>query len=191
MRRRVRSSVKRLPLDDLRANEAEAAISALPVERVYFYSGNGRQVAIFEGSESYVFFRLSHNERQRMKDGRVIHNHPPRNQFPRGDPRYDALSFSAGDWYVAADLDVAESIVLTPTWRYVLSRPIVGWLAFDQTPTEIEQMFTSLSHHVTREDAENVRTGITATEAAEATRSHRINERYANEIGANYRRELR
>jgi hypothetical protein len=183
--------MRRLPPDRLRPDEVEGAIAELPVERLYFFGVDGRQVAIFDGDESIVFFRLSSEEQRRMMGGRLIHNHPPREFFPRSDPRYDALSFSPADWRVAADLDVAETIVVTPTWKYVLGRPDSGWLAVDTSPEEIEWMIKSLSDHITGEDALHVRMGNTTTEAAEATRSHRINARYAGEIGATYRREPR
>jgi hypothetical protein len=181
--------MRRLPPDRLRPNEVEAAIADLPFERLYFFGADGRQVAIFDGDEAIVFFRLSSDELRHMRGGHLIHNHPPRDFFPRSDPRYDALSFSSADWRVAADLDVAETIVVTPAWKYVLRRPDPGWLAVDKSPDEIESMIKILSDHITREDALNVRLRNTTTDLAEATRSHRINTRYAGEIGATYRRE--
>lgn len=181
----------RLPNDRLGPREAEDAIARFQVERLYFFDADGRQVAVFEGGESYVVFRLSERELRRMKGGRMIHNHPPRIEFAPDDPRYDALSFSPDDWRVAAELDVVVSIVVTPTWKFTLGRPAIGWLAVDDSPTDIQHMVTSLGKHITKEDAMEVRTGKTTVESAEATRSHRINERYAGEIGASYRREPR
>jgi hypothetical protein len=183
--------VIRLSRDRLGPREVEDAIAGLPVERLYFFAADGRQVAVFEGSESYVFFRLTEKELRQMRGGRLIHNHPPRIGFASDDPRYDALSFSPDDWRVAAQLDVAESIVVTPTWKYTLGRPAAGWLAVDDSPTDIEHMVASLGKHLAKEDAMDVRAGKTTVELAEAARSHRINERYAGEIGASYRRERR
>lgn len=187
----MHSPVRRLPLDGLRPEEAEAAIAGLPRERAYIYDASNRQVAIFEGSEGYVFHDLDERERRRVEVGLLVHNHPPRLEFAADDPRFDADSFSPADWQTAVDLNLARMVAVSPTWRHELIRPTVGWLAVHSSDWHLMEMLISNHDYVLVQDAE-------ATEAAQhlglvttATRWHRVNQRFALEIGATYRREVR
>lgn len=183
--------MRRLRRDRLRPHEVEAAIAEFSVERLYLYDAGQRQVAIFEGDEANVFFSLNERERQRVSNGLLVHNHPPKHGLVVGDPRYGAESFSPDDWRAAASLDVAEFILVTPTWRHRLMRPVDGWLAVDHTPDAIAYMLHTLYDHVTKEDAAAIRSGQRSVVEADASRSHRVNLRYAGEIGAIYQREPR
>jgi hypothetical protein len=187
----VQSPVSRLPLDGLRPDEAEAVIAGLPGERSYFYDAGSRQVAIFEGAEGYVFFDLDERERRRVEHGLLIHNHPPHIELPRYHPRYDADSFSPADWHAAVDLNLAMLVAVSPSLRHELIRPAAGWLAVHSPDWLFFDQLASLYTYIAGEDAKVTGADEVSELTAEATLAHRVNENFAREIGATYRREQR
>jgi hypothetical protein len=126
-----------------------------------------------------------------VEHGLLVHNHPPRIEFPRDHPRYDADSFSPADWRVAVDLNLAVLVAVSPTLRHELIRPAAGWLAVHFPDWLFLEQLESMYKFITGEDAKETGADEVTELTAEATLAHRVNENFAREIGATYRREQR
>jgi hypothetical protein len=138
-----------------------------------------------------MVIQLSELERRRVRDGLLIHNHPPELDLPPDDPRHDSASLSDLDILWARDHDLAAIIAVSPTWRHELIRPLFGWEWVLPTAAEFEDSLKLLYDAIQLVDAKRVDLGETSFEQAAATRSHRVNEQFSREIGAFYRRERR
>lgn len=185
----MRSLLRRLSLDGLTPEEAARAVAHRPCERLYFFDDQGRQVARFDGGESWVFYRLSETDRQRVRDGRIVHNHPPRLDVPPDDPRRDAESFSLFDWETGIRLDVRTMIAVSPAWRHELIRPAGGWLAVYRDEDQTLDMLRTLYEYVKADQLARIDRGVLSPERAEADRMHEVTDAFAHEIEAIYRRE--
>jgi hypothetical protein len=183
--------VRRLPLDGLKPEEVEAVVAELPAERLYLYDPDRIQIAIFEGEADWVQYRLNDDERRRIRDGYLVHNHPPHEEFAVDDPRFDQSSYSPLDWQAVVDLNVRSMVLVSPRWRCELGRPHAGWLAVHNPAWHLLEMLNSMYDHFRKEDEllGTLRAGI--AEQLRATLSHRVNEVFASEIEATYRREER
>ena len=184
--------IKRLPLDGLGPEEVEAAIAELPIERLYLFDPDRRQIAIFEGEADWVQYQLNDNERRRVRDGFLVHNHPPHAEFAVDDPRYDQSSYSSLDWHAVVDLNVRSMVLVSTRWRCELGRPRAGLLAVHNPAWHLLEMLNSMYEHFRQADEEMLGTPPSGlAEQLRATLSHRVNEVFASEIGATYRREER
>jgi hypothetical protein len=182
---------RRLPEDGLRPEEVEGAIADLPFERAYLFDADGRQIARFQGDDARILIQLSSSESERLRGGRLIHNHPPDADVPPNDPRHDSASFSELDLRWAREHNLAAMIVVSPTWRHLMTRPEGGWHATLPSVAEFEDSLSLLYDDIAARDVVRVRSSEVSFEEAMATRSHRVNEQFSREIGAIYRRERR
>ena len=101
-----------------RPSEVERRIAHEPVEWAYVFDRFGRQVFRARGGEGFVAIAL---ESFRLQDAVLVHNHPPHLEYPSQDPRFEGGSFSDQDLDLTIAADLAQMIVVTPGWRYVMT----------------------------------------------------------------------
>lgn len=183
------AAVRRVPRDGRTLHEAEDAIADLTdVERAYFFDPAGRQIALFEGDSQRIVVALTARERRRLRDGVFLHNHPPHDPMPAEHPLFGFTSFSPADIILAKEWDVARAMVVTARWRFELRRPAAGWTAV--FGDDFDDLLRSLWALITDADEQgDVEPDLRRDRRA--TRSDRVSERFADEIGAVYRKERR
>jgi hypothetical protein len=147
---------RRLAPDHLRPEQVESAIADLPLERAYLFDAAGLQIVRFDGDESRLLIQLSASERERIRGGLLIHNHPPNLDLPPSDPQFDAASFSDLDVRWAAASDLGVMIAVSPTWRHVLIRPRHGWHGTLPTEAEFVDSLKLLYDVVDEEDGKRI-----------------------------------
>jgi hypothetical protein len=101
------------------------AIRHAPVEIGYGYDAIGRprfiQVGDTDGIEGF-----DQEDLLAISGGLFVHNHPPYD-YPEGDPRRRAGSFSPKDLVFMWEYDLAEMIAVTAERTYVVRRPPGGF----------------------------------------------------------------
>jgi hypothetical protein len=118
--------------NDLTPPQAEEAIAQEPVEWMYVFDPQGRQVARFRGTPDKV--DLSDDLKQRtgalglygesvIKDHLIVHNHPPKAE---PDP-VATFPPSSSDLLMAVDRDLRALIVVSGGVRYDVRRPGQVW----------------------------------------------------------------
>ena len=126
----------RYPPDGLDLDAATEAIATAPIEIGYGFDSAGRQVFRQVGFEDALTgFRPE--DLARLRDGVFLHNHPPYD-YPAGDPRRRAGSFSANDLVFMYEHDLAELVVVTEQRRYRLRRRPDG---FYLDPSQIRHAY--------------------------------------------------
>jgi hypothetical protein len=105
----------------------ERRIRDEPVEWLYAFDAQARQVLRIRGTEQFVAITDPGDER-RLKDATVVHNHPVSSATGEfGD------AFSELDLIFAMEHDVAELVAISGHWRFVVTRPEVGWPTEDRS----------------------------------------------------------
>lgn len=123
----------RYPPDRLDQRQAAEAIRHAPVEIGYGFDARERQVFRQVGDENRIL-GMRAEDLAAIRGGCFVHNHPPFD-FPVGDPRRRAGSFSPYDLVFMYENDLAEMMLLTFDRTYVLRQPEGG---FYLDPGEIE-----------------------------------------------------
>ena len=182
--RRLRGS-RRLRPNNWTPEEVERRIVEEYVEWAYVFDATGHQVMRKRGTEDGVSFTA--DEVLVLKDALLVHNHPPNRRFDDGDPRTEGGSFSDHDLDLVLTYDIAEIRAVTPGWRYVIVRPLRGWIPDADSAAAV---YGELLESVRSEDLEAIATGRMASlEYATATQAHRVMERLAVWGRFSYRRE--
>jgi hypothetical protein len=126
----------RYPPDGRTPAEAMTAIHHEAVEIGYGYDAAGRLRFIQVGDENGIE-GFDQKDLAAIADGLFVHNHPPYD-FPEGDPRRRAGSFSPRDLVFMWEYDLAEMRAVTAERTYYLKRPAEG---FFLDPGEISQEY--------------------------------------------------
>jgi hypothetical protein len=115
----------RYPPDGRTPAEAMTAIRHVAAEIGYSYDADGRLRFIQVGDENGIE-GFDQRDLAAITGGLFVHNHPPYD-FPEGDPRRRAGSFSPRDLAFMWEYDLAEMIAVTAKWTYVVRRPAEGF----------------------------------------------------------------
>jgi hypothetical protein len=111
--------------DGLTPSEAEQAIVTEPLEWLYVFAPDGRQLARFRGTGSTVSISddlaartgpHGLNGEPVLKDCTIVHNHPP-------ESGVDSHPLSPSDLLFAVTHDLSRFIVVAGRYRYELRRP--------------------------------------------------------------------
>lgn len=156
LHRRLTGS-RRLSANRWTIEEAERHLQHATVEWAYVVDADGRQLFRRRGTGQTVFFAAE--ELPQLKDAVVAHNHP----IGQGEVP-EALTFSRTDVTFAVRFDVAEMRLVSPGWRFVLSRPKGGWpvdedlmgAVFDETRAAVEILLVAavLRREITDDERE-------------------------------------
>ncbi|PYS88984.1 MAG: hypothetical protein DMF64_18950 [Acidobacteria bacterium] len=155
--------------------DTEREIRNEPIEHLHLFDSEGEPVASFTGDEDAVEYDLTDEEIARMRGGYDVHNHPGEG------------AFSLTDIADAADLEVAESRVVTPTHSYVMRPPAGGW--DNETAQKIAREFNRIRVKVVAELQRAVRNGAMAIKEAKLEERHRIWQLVARALGLKYKRK--
>ena len=161
--------------------EVERRIRDEPVEWAYVVDRTGRQVFRARGNPDSVSTVSAV-----LKDASLIHNHPPYTRYPVSDPRYPGRSFSNMDIALLLASDLATMIVVTPGLRYVILRPIGGWVPDAESAVAY---YRDAEVEVRREVTEAVQAGWINAIEVEARVADAVIRRLAEWGSFAYRRE--
>ena len=152
----------------------EEQIRRNPFESAYAFDASGRLVLSKVGGADSLEFTAT--ELARLKDTVLTHN-PPAD-----------VSLSRSDVDLATFAQVAEIRVVTPRWRYVLTRPGPGWdtAYFEMT---VGPRFDHHARIVRVELLRAVRTRRITPAEAETRFLDEVWTGVARELGLEYRRE--
>jgi hypothetical protein len=129
----------RYPPDGRTLEQAMAAIRHAPVEIGYGYDADGQLRFVQVGDDNGIV-GFDQNDLAAIAGGLFVHNHPPYD-FPEGDPRRRAGSFSPHDLVFMWEYDLVEMVAVTAERTYVLRRPPGGYFL---DPGEIIQEYDKL-----------------------------------------------
>jgi hypothetical protein len=158
---RILSRPGRYPPDGRTPEEAMEVIRHAPVEVGYGYDMRGRQRFIQVGDANGIE-GFDQRDLAAITGGLFVHNHPPYN-FPEGDPRRRAGSFSPKDLVFMWEYDLSEMIALTRERTYVVRRPDGG---FFLDPDEIRQEYDQALVAVRRNLERAAKAGLISVEEA-------------------------
>ena len=156
--------------DGLDLDAAEEAIAAAPVEIGYGFDASGRQIFRQVGTE-HALSGFRTDDLGRIRDGIFLHNHPPYD-YPEGDPRRRAGSFSALDLVFMYEQELSEMVLVTAERRYRLRRPPEG---FYLDPGQIRREYRAPTAIVRRRLRRQAARGELTIEAA-ASRGRLVDE---------------
>jgi hypothetical protein len=159
---------RRLRPNDWTPEEVERRIWDEDVEWAYVFDSAGRQVLRKRGTADGVFFGA--DEVPVLRDALLIHNHPPQREYPRWDPRYEGGSFSERDLDLVLTYDIAEMRAVTSGWRYVVVRPLGGWVSDAESAVAA---YSAQMKLLRAEDAFAIEAGDLTEQEADGTRAHR------------------
>jgi hypothetical protein len=136
----VGARTEEFPPNDLTLEGAERAIADEPVEWLYVFGPDGRQIARFRGTEDEV--SISDELAARLgplglyggpvlKDCMIVHNHPR-------EPNDEVLPLSPTDLFFAITHDLDRLVVVSSGDRFELRRPGNSWPLDD---TEVMPLF--------------------------------------------------
>jgi hypothetical protein len=139
--------------------EAMAAIRHAVVEIGYGYDAAGRLRFIQVGDEVGIA-GFDPQDLAAISGGLFVHNHPPYD-FPEGDPRRRAGSFSPKDLVFMWENGLAEMVAVTAERAYVLRRPPGGYFL---DPGQIREEYDETADRVRRRLRQLAREGKISAE---------------------------
>jgi len=154
----------RYPPDGLDVPEAIEAIRFAPVEVGYGFDAAGRQIFRQVGDADGIS-GFERRDLTALTNGTLVHSHPPYQEFPEGDPRRRAGSFSPLDLVFMYETELLEVIAVTRERTYFLRRRREG-LFLD--PGQIQADYARYRRRVERQLMVMLARGIISREEAEA-----------------------
>jgi hypothetical protein len=112
---------------DAAIDDAIAEVHRLPHERMIVLDRAGNRLLTKDGTNDAVAITETEMNRLRGIGATMIHNHPSGWGFPVSHPQRGGNSFSRSDIETAADLQLANTIVVSPGYLYEMRPPESGW----------------------------------------------------------------
>jgi SPP1 gp7 family putative phage head morphogenesis protein len=155
-------------------------------ETLQVFNQNGKLVMLKHGGASRVY--VTPAEMRKLNNAVLTHNHPAGWNFAPTDPRHVGNSFSIEDIKTACYGNLSHIRVITPQYRFVMSRPAGGWDKnyFDKV---IQPIYNKYEDEVKKEFMNKIEKGDISIEQAIANHFHEIWSRVSRELGIEYIRE--
>lgn len=149
-------------------------------ETMVVFSGDGTQVASFQGKGNRVEF----NPARVPDDSIITHNHP----LSIGKTGVGAIghSFSKNDIVAAVGVNAREMRAVTPTYTFSIKRPKGGWGASE---AQVKRAYTRIDKQVKAEMISYLnKTGWRKENIirTDATWAHEVMKRMSRQFGWNY-----
>lgn len=152
-------------------------------ETAILYDTNGSILIDKRGKATSVSF--DQDECKLMKDGILTHNHPRGWGFDKNTLGHIGNSFSPADLCLAVNRDLAEIRAVTPTYTFVMKRPINGWgVSVEVLKKEIEKMKKEIIEEFRSEIAK--RKTPVSIDRANVLTYHKLSKKISDKYGWEY-----